>query len=65
MLHLMEEYTVSSLNGNGLYLGSNNTATLNTDSGYTIKGTVDISNGTNEAIAVYNQLWTYQYRKWW
>ena len=46
-------YTVSSLNGNGLYLGSNNTATLNTDSGYTIKGTVDISNGTNEAIAVY------------
>lgn len=46
-------YTVLSIEGNGLYLGSNNTAALNTESGYVIKGKVDISRGTGEAIAVY------------
>lgn len=50
---LKSGYTVSSEKGNGLYLGSNDTATLNTESGYVINGTVNISNGTDEAIAMY------------
>ena len=45
--------TVSSAGGRGLYLGSNTTAAANTESGYTIKGTVDIADGTNEAVGIY------------
>ncbi|MHD0319505.1 hypothetical protein ABDA05_18060, partial [Fusobacterium sp. THCT1E2] len=45
--------TVSSTGGRGLYLGSNTTAVANTESGYTIKGTVDIADGTNEAVGIY------------
>ena len=45
--------TVSSIAGRGLYLGSNTTAAANTESGYTIKGTVDIADGTNEAVGIY------------
>jgi len=46
--------TIKSLAGRGLILASNKTATLNTESGYTIKnGTVDISNGANPTTGVY------------
>lgn len=45
--------TVSSIAGRGLYLGSNTTAIANNESGYTIKGTVDISDGINEAVGIY------------
>ncbi len=37
-------YNITSANGNSLLLGSNSTAALNTESGYTIEGIVDISN---------------------
>ncbi|WP_462425097.1 autotransporter-associated N-terminal domain-containing protein [Fusobacterium sp. THCT13E1] len=45
--------TVRSVAGRGLYLGSNTTAVANTESGYTIKGTVDIADGVNEAVGIY------------
>lgn len=37
-------HTITSVKGNGMLLGSNSTATLNTESGYKVKGTIDISN---------------------
>ena len=45
--------TISSTGGRGIYLGSNTAAVANTESGYTIKGTVDIADGTNEAVGIY------------
>ena len=51
---LVDGKTVTSTAGRGMLLGSNKTATLNTESGYTIKnGTVDISNGANPTTGVY------------
>ncbi|SQJ03172.1 Uncharacterised protein [Fusobacterium ulcerans] len=41
---LKSGYNITSANGNSLLLGSNSTAALNTESGYTIEGIVDISN---------------------
>lgn len=46
-------YAITSVNGNSMLLGSNSTAGSNTESGYTIKGTVDIADGANEAVGIY------------
>ncbi|BBA51050.1 putative autotransporter [Fusobacterium varium] len=37
-------YTITSVKGNSMLLGSNTTAAANTESGYKVKGTIDISN---------------------
>lgn len=51
---LVDGKTVTSTAGRGMLLGSNKTATSNTESGYTLKkGTFDISNGANPTTGAY------------
>ena len=51
---LVDGKTVTSTAGRGMLLGSNKTATKNTESGYTLKkGTFDISNGANPTTGAY------------
>ena len=46
-------YNVTSTQGNSLLLGSNANAVSNSESGYTVKGTVDISNGNDDTVGLY------------